>query len=549
MNISPDQQLEYLLALSGENEIVEYKHAQNQFDFKKLGKYFSALSNEANLKMDNSAWLIFGVNNQRCVVGTQFRLQRPDIESLKKEIADRITHRLSFIEIYEVNHAKGRVLLFEIPAAPQGMPTAFDGHYYGRDGESLSPLNIDEIERIRAQSSINDWSAAVCEDATVEDLCTDALVKARELFTTKNPKLKDDIARWDDDTFLRKARLSIKGKLTRTAILLLGKTESEHFLSPANTRISWILKDRDGLEKDYAHSSLPLLLAVDEVFSHIRNLKYRYIKDGSLFPDEVDQYEPYIIREALNNCIAHQDYRLGGKISVVEFEDARLCFSNVGSFIPQTVEQVLKSDAPESRYRNPFLANAMVSLNMIDTIGSGIRKMFVLQKNKFFPLPEYDLSNDRVMVTITGKVLDIEYARQLAGSPDLGLDDIVLLDRVQKRFPITDKQTKYLRDLKLIEGRKPNYHVSSGVAAHSGQKANYIRQKGLDDDYYRAIICEYLENFGTAKRAEIDGLLLDKLPEILDEKQKENKIRNLIQSLKNQGVICIDGRLWRMSKR
>ena len=152
---------------------------------------------------------------------------------------------------------------------------------------------------------------------------------------------------------------------------------------------------------------------------------------------------------------AHQDYELGGKVSVVEFEDGRLYFSNLGQFIPGSVESVIQADAPESRYRNRFLTDAMVNLNMIDTIGSGIRKMFLIQKKRYFPLPEYELQDNRVQVTITGRVVDIAYTRKLAEYPDLTLEDILMLDRVQKRKPLTDEQTKHLKALGLIEGRKP----------------------------------------------------------------------------------------------
>ncbi|MDT8410825.1 MAG: ATP-binding protein [Vicingaceae bacterium] len=224
---------------------------------------------------------------------------------------------------------------------------------------------------------------------------------ARKQYAEKNAKLREEIQKGDDATFLNKAKVCINGKITNTAILLLGKPESEHFISPATAKISWILKDRDNIEKDYEHFSCPLLLEVENVKSKIRNLKYRYIKDGTLFPDEVDQYDPYILREALNNCIAHQDYTMGGKINVVEHEDGRLTFANSGAFIPESIEKIIEADAPETNYRNPFLANAMVNLNMIDTIGSGIKKMFVIQKNKYFPLPDYDFSNEKITVQIT----------------------------------------------------------------------------------------------------------------------------------------------------
>ncbi len=546
--MNAEERLNRLLTLSGENEVVEFKEAKSQYDFSKLGKYFSALSNEANLCRQKSAWLIFGVKDNQTVVGTQYRPNARDLQSLKKEIADKTTHRLTFLAIHEVQHDQGRVLLFEIPAAPQGLPIAWDGHYYGRDGESLGPLNLDEIERIRAQNRVSDWSAVTLPAASLEDLDSNAIIQAKERFAQKNPKLAETMQQWDTSTFLNKAKLTINGQITRTAILLLGKPESTHWLNPASATITWILKDRDGIERDYEHFSCPLLLSVNDVFHKIRNLKYRYMAEGTLFPEEVDQYDPYIIREALNNAIAHQDYELSGKVTLVEFEDGHLCFSNHGNFIPGSVESVVRADAPESRYRNRFLADAMVNLNMIDTIGSGIRKMFLIQKKRFFPLPEYNLANTRVEVSITGRVLDLAYARKLAQFPDLSLEDIILLDRVQKHNSLNDEQSRYLKAKGLIEGRKPNYHISAQLAQHSGDREEYILHRAFDDQYYKQLITEYLRQFSTAKRVDINRLLVDKLPDVLSEKQKDNKIRNLLQALKQEGLIEPDGKVWRISK-
>ncbi|AKF43667.1 RNA-binding domain-containing protein [Pseudomonas fragariae (ex Marin et al. 2024)] len=537
-----------LLASSGESEVVEFKEAKNGYDFSKLGKYFSALSNEANLKGMPSAWLVFGVKDNLQVVGSQFREAFKDLQSLKKEVAYKVSQRLSFIDIHTVLHPDGRVLLFEIPAAPQGLPVTWEGHYYGRDGESLGPLSLEEIERIRGQNRPQDWSAGICPGASLADLSTEAIALARREFATKHPKMAAELPAWSDETFLNKSKLTIQGQITRTAILLLGKPEAAHWLNPASPTISWILKDRDGSERDYQHFSCPLLASADEVYRKIRNLKYRYMSDSSLFPEEVDQYDPFIIREALNNAIAHQDYQLGGKVSVVEFEDGQLCFSNPGAFIPGSVEQVIQADAPESRYRNRFLTDAMVNLNMIDTIGSGIRKMFLIQKNRFFPLPEYQLEQNRVQVTITGRVLDISYARKLAELPNLALDDIILLDRVQKHKSLSDAQVRHLKAQRLIEGRKPNFHISAQVARHSDDLAQYILNRGIDDTHYKRLICELIQQSGSARRSAIDKLLVDKLPDVLDIQQKAHKIKNLLQSLKKQGVIEPKGKLWQMSK-
>ncbi|OGW14668.1 MAG: transcriptional regulator, partial [Nitrospirae bacterium GWA2_42_11] len=390
--------LHELRRLPAETEVFEFKEAKNGFDFAKLGKYFSALSNEANLKGRPYAWLIFGIKDKgRTIVGSRFRPGRKDLDSLKGELANKTTNRITFIEIHELCLPEGRVLMFQIPAAPKGIPIAFDGHYYGRDGEELSPLNLEEIERLRAQAAPEDWSAAIVPDASIEDLDPAAIAKARENYRSKFPEQAKDVDRWNDITFLNKTKVTIKSKITRAAIILLGKTESEHFISPAEAKIRWVLKDARGNEKDYHIESCPLLLAVDKIYAKIRNLKYRYIKDGTLFPDEVDQYEPFVIREAINNCIAHQDYTRAGRINVVEMED-QLIFTNLGTFIPGSVEKVVKEDAPEENYRNRFLATAMFNLKMVDTVGGGIRKMFNYQRERFFPMPEYDLSRGKVKV-------------------------------------------------------------------------------------------------------------------------------------------------------
>lgn len=547
--IDIEKQLDFLLSHESETEVLEFKEAKDGFDFRKLGKYFSALSNEANLANKDDAWLVFGVKDKdKSLVNTNFRPNAADLHSLKKEIADKTTGRVTFKEIYEVFRDGKRVLLFQIPAALKGVPMAWDGHYYGRDGESLSPLNLEEFERVRSQSTLEDWSIGICPGATIDDLSEKAIEKAKEAYTKKNPHLQDDIAEWDDITFLNKAKIIIGGKVTKTAILLLGKPESEHFLSPAIAKISWILKDRDNIEKDYEHFSCPFLLSADKVYGKIRNLKYRYMTEGSLFPEEVDSYDPYIIREALNNCIAHQDYTLGGKINVIENEESTLVFVNSGSFIPQSVENVITTDAPESQYRNRFLANAMVNLNMIDTIGSGIKKMFSIQRKKYFPLPEYSLENNQVKVTIQGKVLDINYARKLVQMPDLTLEEIMLLDKVQKGNPINDNELKILKSKKLVEGKRPSLHISSVVAKNTGQKDDYIKLKGIDDDYAKDMMLKYLKEFKTAKKSDFVKVLLDKLPDVLDDEKKKNKIKNYLQDLRKEGKIELDGKVWKMSK-
>lgn len=538
--------LDKLLSLSTENEVVEFKEAKTQFDKDKLGQYFSALSNEANLKSVHSAWLILGVKNDKTIVGTL--INDNQLNDYKNEIAQHTSPRTSFEETERLDKNGKLVILCKIPAAPQGQPVAWKGHCYGRDGESLGALHDSERDRIKIQNTALDWSAQIIPAASMDDISKEAIDFARKQYIEKNKKIEAEIQSWDDVTFLNKAKVTIKSKITRTAIILLGKPESDHFINPSQAKISWILKDKENVEKDYEHFGCPFILTINQVQHKIRNLKYRYIKDGTLFPDEVDQFDPYIIRESLNNCIAHQDYTLNGKINVVEREDGILTFSNAGTFIPESVEHVISADAPESRYRNPFLANAMVNLNLIDTTGSGIKRMFNIQRNKYFPLPDYDLSNKKVQVTVIGKVLDVKYAKKLAQIVDLTLPEIILLDKVSKGKAISDEEARDLKQRILIEGRKPNYHISLNVAQVTGDKTDYIKQRGIDDGYCQKMILEYLSKFKEAKREDFESLLIDKLPDVLDIRQKRNKIKNNLQNLRKLGKIDVEGKQWKMSK-
>lgn len=532
------QILNHLQNLPAETETVEFKKVGKDFDFSKLGKYFSALSNEANLKNKPCAWLVFGIEPvHHQVVGSNYRSNRKLLDNLKKEIADKTTNRITFIEIYELLQPEGRVIMFQIPAAPKGIPTAFEGHFYGRDGESLVALNMEEWERIRKQNPLNDWSAEICKDADISELDGTAIQKARDNYKIKNPRIVDEIDTWDIETFLTKTKVMAKGKLTRTAILLLGKPESVVHLNPTIPQITWVLYTKDGVERDYEHFKPPYILAIDHVFAKIRNIKYRYLKEGTLFPDEVDQYTPQNMREALNNCIAHMDYSLSGRIGVAENEDGYLSFINPGTFLPGNIESVINSMKPPTFYRNPLLVSTMVDYNMIDSIGSGIKRMFLRQKEKFFPMPDYDFENRQVKATLTGKIIDMEYARMLAKNRDLSLNDIILLDKVQKKRTLSKEEESHLRKQKLIEGRKPNYYISVHIAQKTNQKAEYSKNKALDKQYYLDFILKAIKQHDSMSRPDIDKLLWNKLPDWMDDKQKKNKIGNLISELRmNQKI-------------
>lgn len=530
------------LIATWENEVVEFKEVGDSYSTSEIGKYFSALANEANLRGFERAWLVFGVNNKsRTITGTDYRLQSDRLQSTKMQIADDTDPRgTTFSRIHELTTPNGRVVLFEINPAPRGMPIGWKGVYYSRAGESLMPLPFDKQDEIRNQTLTTDWSAQIVPNATLEDLDETAIKKARRLFAQKhaNRFAVEEMAEWTLQTFFDRAKLTQNGQITRTTLLLLGKAESAYLLSPHPAQMTWKL---EGEERAYEHFGTPFLLTTTQLYQKIRNIQIRLLPAGQLVPYEVSKYDQSIVLEALHNCIAHQDYTRCGRIVVIEKSD-KLIFENEGSFYEGKPDDYVLGEKTPHRYRNPFLVQAMVELGMIDTMGYGIHRMHKGQAKRYFPLPDYDLSEaTAVRMTIYGSVVDPAYSQMLMQKTDLPFEDVLALDRIQKNRPIPDEAINRLRRAKLIEGRKPKFHVSSIVADAADSRADYIRTRALDDEHYKKLITDYLTKFRKASRAEIDAFLKDKLSDALDDDQKSRKIGNLLTNMRRAGLIKNQG--------
>lgn len=524
-----------------ENEVVEFKEANVNYPTGDIGKYFSALSNEANLRGCTSAWLIFGVNNKtRRIVGTDYGSAPSRLAQLKMQITRDTEPRSSFRDIYELRCPEGRVLLFEIPPAPTGLPVSWQGYWHGRSGESLVALTADKLDAIRGETVVNDWTAEIVADASFKDLDEDALLHARSAFVKAhaNRISEEEVSSWSDREFLNRAHLMKNGHLTRATLLLLGKEEAVNKLPPGMIEMTWKLV---GQENAYEHFGLPFLLNTTRLYHRIRNIQLRLIPPGQLLPQEVSKYDEQSVMEALHNCIAHQDYRKGARILVTEHPD-RLVFDNEGSFFEGLPDDYILGDRTPDRYRNPFLVRAMSELYMIDRMGYGIKRMNEVQAGRYLPLPDYDLSQtNKVRLTMYGGVVDQEYTRLLLSNTNLPLSDVLALDRVQKGMTIPDEKVTHLRKMKLIVGRKPHLRVAPVIAEASGTKVEYVKAHSQDDAFYRQLIINLLEEFGSATRQEVNELLFTKLGDMLTDDEKNKKIGNLLVQLRREGRIVNSG--------
>ncbi|KAA6306898.1 hypothetical protein EZS27_041438, partial [termite gut metagenome] len=234
-----------------------------------------------------------------------------------------------------------------------------------------------------------------------------------------------------------------------------------------------------------------------------------------------NKYDTKSILEAIHNCVAHQDYSLRSRIIVTEKID-KLIFTNAGNFFEGTPEEYCLGEKTPKRYRNSWLVNAMFNLGMIDRLGYGIHSLYLSQRNRFFPLPDYILSDPQeVMMYMYGQTIDENYSKLLIERRDLSLSKVTLLDKVQKKTPILDDSADMLRKEKLIEGRKPNYFVGKEIAQATDKKAEYSKNKAFGKQQYFDWILKSIQEHGSLSRKDIDELLWNILPAWMNTDQKK----------------------------
>lgn len=540
-----------------ENEVVEFKKAETNFDIDELGKYFSALSNEANLRDHEFAWIVFGVwDKKHQIIGTTFKDGEVALNRLKQDMSQHTTGNLIFRDIVPLDIEGKRVLLFQIPASPRNIVMHWKGVAYGRDGESLKPLNQAKQDTIRQQPPIPDWTAQLVPNATINDLDELAVATAKVMFKKVRSSSipAEEINAWSTEEFLANSMMMREGKITRAAILLLGKPLSIQKIHPAVAQITWTWEDERYCKMLIILYDAFFILTVDKVLSKIRNKTMRELPGGTLFPDTMKQYDEYTIREALHNAIAHQDYTLQQRIVFVE-GPSTLYYGNGGSFIPGTIENALEHKGPQFHYRNDCLCRGMVNFNMIDTVGRGIKKIYTEQRNRFFPMPDYEIDNEHrtVGVTIYGKMIDEKYTNLLKANNSLSLKECLWLDAVQKHHPITKEAAKHLHEKGLIEGRAPHYTISLKVAKMTKQIGHYTKENVLAENSIQKLLLQLAHNAGSMgfKRQDVYEGLQHVFPSSLTQDEKLRKIGNLLRKIAKEGFITktISGKQWIITEK
>lgn len=537
-----------------ENESCEWKefksltHAVSGDKGNDIISYISALAN-----MEGGELIIGVMDKTLAIVGIE-NLHNYTPENIRLRILTKCPNLDSEgfrVEQLITSDSAKRVWVFHVPRHKPRLPVYAHDKAWQRIDDNLVELRPERLANILVEPiELVDWSAQIVPDASLDDLDPASLTLALEKFKEKNQNssFAGEISGWDTRTFLDKAKITVQGNITRSALILLGKPESVHFISPAMTQITWKL---EGEERAYEHFAPPFLLATTALLHRIRNIKYKIFPDNQLLATEVNKYDTRVILEALHNCIAHQDYTLCSRIVVTEKVD-RLIFENAGSFFDGKPEDYFIGERTPQRYRNQWLAQGMVNLNMIDTVGHGIHTMIMTQRQRYFPLPDYSKSEaGKVVLEIFGHVIDENYTKLLLERQDLPLSTVILLDRTQKRQSITDEAANMLRKTGLIEGRKPSFFVSAKVAAATNTKPVYTRNRGIEKARLKEFVLQHIREFGPTPRAQFEELLFSMLPAVLSNEKKRNKVKNLLTEMrmKDKSVSCrtINGKsLWEL---
>ena len=530
-------------------EWKEFKNLKNSFCGDEKDDVISYVSAIANME---GGHLVIGVHDKTLeIVGTDtYNYDRQKaILRLAERCVNLSTEGLD-IDEFITDDTNRKVWVIHIPKHLPKRPVFAHNKAWQRIEDSLVEMTTERMSAILDEPifSETDWSAQIVSDATIDDLDEVAIAKARMMFKKVHSRIPEaEVNAWSVETFLSKCGIMKNGGITRAAIILLGKYESAFKLRPAVAQVTWTRRDEKQDVVDYEHFTVPFILTVDEILSKIENLTMREMPGGTLFPDTMKQYDDYTIREALHNCIAHQDYTMQQRINFVE-NPTYLYYSNAGAFIPGTLENALTNEEPQAYFRNKCLCRAMVDFNMIDTVSRGIKKMFNEQWRRHFPMPDYeiDAKNRKVSVRIYGNEINKRYTNLLKTNNSLTLWDCISLDAVQKGRTIHEDVAQDLLNRGLIEGEAPNYTISLGIAKATRQLQGYTRQKGLDKEKIKQMILQYLKNAGTdgAKRDSIYEYVKDVMPQVKTHEQQLRLLGDILSALSVDKLIYAKGRIW-----
>jgi len=515
-----------------EDEHLEFKEAKNHYEFDNLVKYCVALANEGGGRM------ILGVTNKkpRLVIGSEaFK----DLERTKAGLVERLRLR---IDAEELQHPNGRVLIFEVPQRPIGMPIQQGGAYWMRSGDSLVPMTPDQLQRIFAEAG-PDFSAELCPGATISDLDPAAIRRFREMWRRKSGN--ESLDQFSDEQLLTDAELSLDGSLTYAALILFGTRQAlGRYLSQAEVIFEYRSSEASIPYQQRKEYRQGFFLYDDDLWNtiNLRN-EVQHYQEG-LFVWDITTFNEVVVREAILNAVSHRDYRLGGSVFVRQFP-RKIEIVSPGGLPPGiTVENILWRQSP----RNRRIAEVFAKCGLVERSGQGANRMFEECIRESKPRPDFTGTDEyQVSVTLRGEVEDPRFLRfleQVGQETQVSFttQDLLVLDWVHREQPVLhefrDRLTT-LRDQGIVEvigrGRGTRYILSRRFYGFLGKKGVYTRKRGLDRETNKTLLDKHI------RENQKEGSRFEELHQVLPSLSR-NQLQSLLRELKAEGRICNTGR-------
>lgn len=480
------------LLLVEEDEHLEFKEARHDFNVEKLRRYSCALANEGGGK------LVLGVANRRPrhVVGTEAFC---DLVNRRSDLTQVLHLR---IDVSEVAHPSGRVVVFDVPSRPTGVPIRYDNVYWMRAGESLTAMMEDVLRRIFDETG-PDFSAEVCPSVEMDALDPKAIERFRESWHRKSGR--GELLNLPVEQLLSDAELVSDGGVTYAALVLLGTYQTlGRYLPQAEVVFEYRSGDASGPAQERIEFRRGFFLYDDELWKtiNLRNDK-QHFQDG-LFVWDISTFDEKVVREALLNAVSHRDYRLAGSVFVRQYP-RRLEVESPGGFpAGVTPDNILWSHSP----RNRRIAETLAKCGLVERSGQGANIMFEQAVRESKPLPDYAGSDEhRVRLTLRGEIQDVQFLRYLerVGKDTMksfSTDDFLLLNTLRTAGRVPDRlrpRLEILRDMGLVEsvgrGRGTGYMLARNWYVAAGNRAGYTRRRGLDHETNKALLLKHLVEF------------------------------------------------------
>lgn len=383
----------------GESEVVEFK--ENNFHEIEIGKRISALSNSANLLDKKNAYFVFGVSDDKKIVGTKFSFkeQRVGNELLESWLCQMLNPKIDFC-VFETQIDDKNIIVCQIPPAAI-QPVKFQNIAYIRIGSTTRKLDIFPEKERKIWQNIDKKSfgrGIAIENLTVSEVLN--LLDYSKFFSltkhdlpTETNKFVEKMAEYN----LVRKNFENSFDITNLGGILFAKDLSKFatlrrksvrvVIYRGDTRVN-ILKNQEGAF-GYAVSFENLINFINDKLPSNEEITKTLREEKKMYPE-------IAIREFVANALIHQDFTISGAGPMIEIFDNRIEITNTG--IPLIDTERFIDHAPISR--NEDLASFMRQVRFCEELGSGIdRALFEISIFQL-PAPKFEVGDNFTRITL-----------------------------------------------------------------------------------------------------------------------------------------------------